>query len=252
MLMENYIDQFESYADDLAVITLEEVQQFLNGLPQAWHDEMDFIAEICQISLELSWLRWPDRLCAFAEKISPDAVFGKFQDLPRARDFAALASRTPGGEWLASLYQSEFRLRAACGDYPSRHHFSRNAGIPIPSQRLPNPRRIVGDFRFAGLNMELHGYSLFGRKRSFDPDGQLLHEHPHGQRINVAPARELRVSREQFTVRVLSPEFAIVQNISRTNPLCIAGEKQALNLGEAKILRFPFVIILPNGSLRFA
>lgn len=250
MIMDTWIDQFEEECQDRALVGPAEVEKFLGALPANVASDPDLAFELSKIALELSWMRWPDRLGSFAEKLSPDDIFLKFQGLPKASDFFHLIQYNSTSPRNDALAESEFRLRSTYGDSMPEEHYVATYATTICTTSFRNPKRVISDFRSPTLDTTLHGFCAFGRQRSADPDDLHIEKRPDGRRIIIAPRRENRVSRNQMTLQLLSPEFAILQNTSATNKLVIAPHEM-LGLGEKKLIRFPFVIILPHQRFSF-
>lgn len=251
MIMDTLIDQFESTCERRPVVGPADVWQFIEKLPEEPSSDPKFVFELSKVALELSWMRWPERLVQLSSKLDPDDLFEKFASVPRAHDFFALlkTKRAPPS-YCRELVESEFRLRSMYGDNMSTEYFAREYGTIVTSRRNDKTRSVTSDFRMPYLKAELHGRCAFGRQRSADPDDLQVEERPDGRRIIIAPRRENRVSRNQMTLQLLSPEFAILQNTSATNKLVIAPHEM-LGLGEKKLIRFPFVIILPHQRFSF-
>ncbi len=247
--MDTLIDRFEEESEDKAIVGPADVERFLEALDEDVPSDPTFIFELSKIALELSWMRWPERLNCFAEKLSPEDVFQKLRNLPTAQDFFPLFTNDVRAR-VDALAESEFRLRSTYGDCIPAEHYAATYSTTICTPMTRNLRRVTSDFRSASLNATLHGLCLFGRQRSTDPDDLQVEKRPEGRRIIIAPRRENRVSRNQMSLQLLSPDFAILQNTSTTNKLALE-HREMLDLGEKRLVRFPFVITLPHQRLNF-
>lgn len=251
MLMDAIIDQFEEQYENSDIVRPEDVIQFLSSQPIDVASDWAIVFELAKVSLELSWMRWPDRLSNFAEQVSPDEALSRFQELPRAYDFFSLFKEGISTQHSSALAESEFLIRSIYGDFMPEEHYVEKYATTISTTSPKEPLRVIDLFPTKNLlDTALYGLCSFGRQRSTDPDDLLVEKRAIGRRIIIAPRQENRVSRYHMELQLLSRKFAILHNTGSTNKLRIAPA-EILGLGEKRLIRFPFEIILPHRRLKF-
>lgn len=251
MIMEFFLDQFEHICEDRPVVGPADVWQFMATLPEEPLSDPEFVLELSRVALELSWMRWPERLKQLSSKLDPNDLIEKLASVPRARDFfSLLKTKGVSPSHYNELVESEYRLRSTHGDNMPAEYFAMEYGTIVTSQKFEKTKTVTSDFRNSYLKAELQGLCSFGRQRSADPDDLQVEQRPDGKRIIIAPRLENRVSRNQMSLQLLSHELAILHNTSSTNKLRIAPH-ELLGIGEKKLIRFPFVIIFPHQRFSF-
>ena len=223
------------------------MHDYLSELPSHLVQNSELLFELCRSAIEISWMRWPARLSQSISNAGVEEILERFNNLPRASDFFSLFTEEAFAE-KAELTACEFQSRSAFGDHiPAEQYAGEYADIRS-TPPLGDPRLVTGGSFH--LRSNLHGFCTFGRQRSSDPDERVYEKKTWGRRIIVAPRSENRVSRNQMTLQLLSPDFAILHNVSQTNDLFVSPDIR-IALGEKKIMKFPFEINLPHQTLLF-
>lgn len=233
------------------------INAFLQQFYPSMSSERKLIGELAQIDLQLSWMNWDKRLKSKVETEAIDVVLSDFNRLPTLDSYLKLVpTDTPEvREILRDIAKCEMESRATWGDSIGPAHFVSKYELELtPMKRSRNhfvivhpevPRPNVASARF-----EIRGRSVIGRQRTSDTSDLFCEQRSDGNRIVVADLQQAFVSREQISLLLLNPRFALLTNIGSKSPVLIAGYGK-VNPGDSMILSFDFIVRLPNCRLHF-
>ncbi len=193
----------------------QRVLKFLDAKGVARRTHPELVESLCETELERDWMWWRKWLESHLTKddYTIDSLIAEFERNAKVSDFKNLfASNTDDTKRsLDHLYRIELRSRAKWGDYP-------RACCQL-KHRLPMPRQLLVHRNGEKLVViSLHEKMEFGRQRSNEASLGA-----HGNRGAISDRGNTYVSRRQFEIQILSPQYAVIQNLSSTVPMKWGG-----------------------------
>ena len=230
---------------------------FLQQVGLAFHRDQSLLSELIQIDIERTWMSWAKRLRATDGPIPAAELEERFQRLNRLTDYADLTSAGwSDAKFWAEIAQCEVDSRDQWGDAIGPLHYAHHFQLSVSQTKRRHSHRMRCLLEGAKMTdavegLPLRGSTKIGRRRRTEDGDETLIESPDGNRIVVATKLETQISREHLAVQLLSPDYAIVKNISHVNPVRIKSDKSMLNPREASALSFPFTLQLAGRQLQF-
>lgn len=239
-LCEEYEDSWKRTEVEL----ISRIRQFLEprALPQ--ERQSHAFKAIAEIDVERDWLWWRKWLNREAGDRPVPALLAEFSRNTRIEHCCEAAKHFGvAPTMLSQLSLIECRARAAWGDNPHRNEYAQLEDFveewPAARHRATLRHAQASQSR----DVPLHGLTEFGRQRSSELTGQSCTFGPPANRISIADRDDARFSRQQFLVQILSPEYALVTNLSQIHTLLFTDGRQLRHQHPAAIL-FPFQIQL--------
>jgi hypothetical protein len=216
------------------------------------------LPELIQIDIQLGWMRWSKQLADLVTQTNAAEIRNMFQRIPRLHDYAPLFEKsvlTNPQDWI-TIARNEMESRNSWGDAIGPIYYREKCSIELSRDSMyhPNLMTCYSDDSSDGRSaprFELRGKTIIGRQRSTDPQSLFCNEFAEGNRIVIADRQDALVGREQLSVELLSPSFAIVSNLSSKNAVLVDHVGQ-LGPGNCLVLPFGFTIRLPGKRLRFS
>jgi len=200
---------------------------------------------LAEIELERDWLWWRNWLKIEATNRCPTKLLEAFARIARVEQFINDAKEVNvSPDELDALSDVEYRARTAWGDAPHPRLFKTNRELFGLEGRKKTA--FLGYHKgVASREFPLHGLTEFGRQRSHEPEAIASIHDSSTNRIVFAAHEDDRFSRRHFGVQILSPEYAIVTNLSKGLPLFWQSGLQQLPQ-QSIIALFPIYLQLPD------
>lgn len=278
-LAEKFDDHWEPHAkgSDFLSAFLDRTVWRTGGAKPASEDhpadeDAELLADLIGIDIERSWQWWKKEVQRTWEAgraartlpkptVVPELLM-RFAELPGMEDYDQLTqSFSLSRDTRRKIAQSECDARYHYGDSIGPPYFASRFGLEVepptdysvvlvsrtllPTEAEPDPRDYF-----------LRGRSILGRQRSVDPTPRVCEERTLGNRLAIAPRWENIISREHLAIQLLSPDYAILTNISSKNNVEILGtdtevRRRVLKPTESLLLDFPFVTEIGNVQTHF-
>lgn len=248
--LEELCDEYETGWERDADRPINRVKAFLDSQSFPLEEGPIVLQALAEIDIERDWIWWRKWL----------ARDGKVRDLECIRQVLAqnatcksLAQEAKSLGWelldpdrLALL---ELKCRIALGDAPDPDWMDHRPSSEIATKF---PRQLSASMSEPSRSFQgpLCGRMEFGRQRSTEREEWGLIRGTDLHRFVLASRTVDTYSRRHFKIEVLSPDFAIVTNLSTKNGLYFA-EGPPLECGLERLMAFPFSILLPGGTLAF-
>lgn len=197
---------------------------------------------LCETDIERDWMSWRGRLKRIWQTASVSSILADFNKNAVSTDYLSVASQFQVVNFaIQQLERVECQSRCRWGDYPK----TINDKLEPGDSRVPCRRVTVhssqGNLRW--FQAHLHELLEFGRQRS--DESIEWGENQEKSRVIIESKMSSAVSRRHFTIQLLSPDFAIITNISNTSPM-ISSNGTPIHCGVAQIMPFPFGLTLPS------
>lgn len=234
------------------------ILQFLQEQGNVADPSPRLISDLIQIDIQLNWMAWEKRLPEIVESSNPADLRNRFLQIPRLENYLDVPPWS--GCWrnrraFEAIARCEMESRNSWGDAIGPSYYAAKHGLRLPPDPHHSPNVVFCYFDGSSdgkevFKFEFRGRTIIGRQRSVDLKQLFCDELPDGNRIVIAGRLELKISREQLLIELLSKRYAIVTNLSSINPLVTVGSG-VLGPQCSEVLRIPFGLRLPNRRLSF-
>ncbi len=243
------------------------IRQFLETcagglLPDS--DELSrLVSELVQIDIERWWMSWQQKVESSVAQATPAEILELFNQRATLENYLELLPHAPSNTaFWQKLAECEVNARDRWGDKISGAYFKHRFGVTLLaglgertlSSYPSNPKifAIRDGVHRASENsasrLPVCGLTLFGRQQPFDAADWMVQELAHGNRIVIAGREESTISREQLSLQLLTPDFAILTNLSKVNPFIILPNR-ILATGQSVFVRFPTAVKLTGRTI---
>ena len=231
------------------------IEEFLGSIEIAQESLPLLVSELAQIDIQLNWMTWDKQLEKRVKERSCQEIETEFLRIPKFSDYASLVGGAFDSQAISDMAKCEMEARNSWGDAIGPQHYAKS-GIQLATDHHhhPNSLNYIVDGSIVGQNATkfvLRGKTVIGRQRSTDASDLFCEELADGNRIVIANRLEDIISREQLTIQLLSPKFALVTNPSAANSILVANRGQIEPNGST-MLKFDFTIHLPGRRMRFS
>lgn len=207
--------------------------------------------------IERSWMVWRDWLDDNLMHSTVPQILERRGQIACLADY--LSQLQLSGNVVQShpdLIQTECSSRDAWGDAMGESYYIAKYGItPIRDQnRTVRSMTVVPtDSRSASSEVVLpiEGITEFGRQHATEPNPFQRVTSDDCNRIVIADRLNALVSRRYFSLQLLSPNYAVLTNLSTARRLSL-GPRLSLVPGESAVAIFPFSVDLADVQLLFA
>ena len=230
------------------------VAQFIGKFGSRVDLDRRILVSLIQVDLEKSWSHWSTLVDGLVQR-SPtvDMLLDQWKQLPRFQNYAALFS---GPEELCHFWAQLADHEAVCRDRWGdaigapfyQHYFEVHTSGFARRQRRHLRCEFEHNEDYSQVLFPLRGRNEIGRQRTKDSDSYFFEANPDGNRIVVANRYESEVSREQLSLQLLTPTFAVIINRSTVNSIRLSPEI-VLKPGAKATASFPFTIQIPGRRL---
>ncbi len=229
------------------------ITAFLKANGIADRPDRQILIELIKIDCERNWMVWDETLPSMIESLSAVEIMSSFLKIPRVENYRELFREALDyTQSLTELAESEAQCRGQWGDAVGRKHYEQLPAV-IAEQEIPKVRKMRCDFEDrtnnGSLTFPLRGRTVVGRQRSSDDVECCFFEGHSENRVVIANRMEAEISRTQMSIQLLNPAFALVTNLSQTNPLQLCN--RLLDSSNAAVIAFPFYVSLPGRRLYF-
>lgn len=206
--------------------------------------------ELCHIELRRDWTWWLKEVRDHYEVMKVEDVLQGLETRATASQLIQVAK-----DFQIAIYGTEEALRVE--EYSTRMEIG-DAAIPSiqdarfmpnlpPSKKYFSVRRLPASER---IIFPLYGKTTFGRQKdSEEAKGAMLYREDTNRYV-FTDRLDKRFSREQFSVRIVNKDFAIVSNLSHNNPLD-AGPNMFLTPQASGLAKFPFQVNILEFEMTF-
>ncbi len=260
--LDELLDRFE-FQWEFELSGAEGIRAFISAigidlpekpLPSETPQLISFISDLVEIDMDRWWMYWNKSLQKLVKENTSAAeickLFSRHASLEKY--LGLLPAYSDAREVWQNLIDFEIQTRARSGDQIGTCYLSNRLDIERSVFDVPSNVELCLDRRDRHREpmflFPLRGCTLVGRQRSFDDSPCFFQELPEVNRIVIAGRAEAEVSREQLTVQLLSPEYAVISNVSQTNPIAI-GSVRRLAPTESTVVPLPVSISVANRIL---
>lgn len=214
-----------------------QISTALEGLPIELRQRA--FLPLVEIELGRDWMWWSKWVRANHQNQAPVAVLDGLKNRSNGHALFSLGNELgiPTTAAEGQIHFWEFHARRKWGDSPSELSLvgrARKWSAFKPTRMFAIQRQPSTNW----LKFPLHAMTVFGRQESVEACKNQLRLGPTQNSFDFADHFDRRFSRQQFSVSVLSPDFALLSNCSSVNPLLSsAGE---LDVGARVVVPFPF------------
>ncbi len=217
-------------------------------------DRGPLVRRLVKYDIERHWSCWCDQIANMDLEAPAGPVLLALTEISRFDAYCSLIDDINDLiNFQAEIAAHEFRCRQLYGDAISMLFYKEKYGLELEDFSQCQFRKVRIDFgrsRRASSSFPLRGFNRFGRQRSVDPSDCGVEELPSGNRVIVAGRSEDTVSREHFTVQLLTQTAAVICNHSEINTLRVLTRDE-LSFGQSILVFFPFAVRLPGRTICF-
>ncbi len=242
--MEEVCEEFESQWRRYPGHAAERIQAFLNRYSIDHTSRRSLVGVLAEVDLERDWMWWKKWLAIEGESLTPADVMAEYSKNAKASDYRSLfGDPTLDPEIEQRLRNVEMKCREIWGDDP----------YPVSLPHLHEDKTFITkswisihfDEPTDKLRCPFKGVIELGRQRSTELVERQWVRDGGNSRIILANRDDIRYSRRQCSLQKLSPDFAMVTNLSQVNPLIISPDV-ILGASESILCRLPFHIRIPD------
>ncbi|MEM7476153.1 MAG: hypothetical protein AAF483_14255 [Planctomycetota bacterium] len=227
--------------------SLGEIRSFLEAETLLGDSYVELATELFAIDLDRRWQLWGKKHMG---ELSPKQAVLELNSIPKAEEYiAALRVCIPNGRIASSTFhESDFAARQRHGDAiaPSAE-VSESLQARFTEDR---PRAIVRSKKEAEPNeFRFWDVLTIGRQSKEDQPPFSLSDSSIPKLI-CAPGKDRRISRNQLSIRILSRQWALIENTSHNRHVPI-GRSSILAPASVQICKFPITIKLDQIIIDF-
>ncbi len=230
------------------------VERFVSQLSLDVSSANDLLVALACCDLEQSWQLWCDH-CAMKvqNEATADEVLERWHDLPHFTSYESVfADERAAALAAAQLAQCESACRDRWGDAIGPLYFRHYFRIETEEWMRRTRRHLRCEFEtnaeYSQVLFPLRGFCEIGRQRSTDKDAYFFQPQPDGNRVVIANRYEAEISRQQLSLQLVSPDVAVITNLSRINAVRVLPSR-ILKPGDRMAIAFPFTMVLPGRRL---
>ena len=184
--------------------------RYLETHGNLFNNDTDAFGWIIKRDMRCTWSWWHDLVAKYSPDDKVESILNILSQITRFDGYVSLMNHLGDTQPMKlDLAQHEVICRQQFGDAIGPIFYKNEYGLKVSNPEKLESRKVyidLGKTRQAGSPFPLRGISHFGRQRSRDPSDCFVEELAVGNRMVVANRKEVTISREHFSVQLLTPQ----------------------------------------------